>query len=379
MRPSQGAVAQLVERLGRIEEVRGSIPLSSTRLPYSNSEPPGGSGPRRRRRRQRHEAARRRLARRGRGHHPDRARVGHPARRHLATTTPSATSSPLPEPDVRPPGSLQARPAHLRCTRPPGGDPVVVVAFLVGGRCRDDPGGSREPPRCPPCLTAQERADKSVERWRCTRAGTTCRWQVSCRPGVPSLARQRPQVRRGEFCGQTGLVVGERRSFSEGVGHGGLGAVGVPARETHRAMREGGSRVVERVVLASEGRQRLGQDPSRNVAMAGRRGCRRATGAFHGRTRKTVLLVHTAASGAWLGIDVVPGVVVLAVFTPGPAGARSGIGRDRHVHRVAARGGSGGADDGRRAEPWVEVRADPLLVGGGEAGPQRGHRRDLGG
>jgi hypothetical protein len=120
-------------------------------------------------------------------------------------------------------------------------------------------------------------------------------------------------------------------------------------------------------------------DPSRNVAMAGRRGCRRATGAFHGRTRKTVLLVHTAASGAWLGIDVVPGVVVLAVFTPGPAGARSGIGRDRHVHRVAARGGSGGADDGRRAEPWVEVRADPLLVGGGEAGPQRGHRRDLGG
>ena len=121
------------------------------------------------------------------------------------------------------------------------------------------------------------------------------------------------------------------------------------------------------------------RDPSRNVAMAGRRGCRRATGAFHGRTRKTVLLVHTAASGAWLGIDVVPGVVVLAVFTPGPAGARSGIGRDRHVHRVAARGGSGGADDGRRAEPWVEVRADPLLVGGGEAGPQRGHRRDLGG
>jgi hypothetical protein len=275
---------------------------------------------------------------------------------------------------------LQARPAHLRCTRPPGGDPVVVVAFLVGGRCRDDPGGSREPPRCPPCLSAQERADKSVERWRCTRAGTTCRWQVSCRPGVPSLARQLPQVCRGELCGQTGLVVGRAAILLRGRGSRRARRRGRP--RTRDAQGDARGRLARRRARRPRVRgptaPRPG-DPSRNVAMAGRRGCRRATGAFHGRTRKTVLLVHTAASGAWLGIDVVPGVVVLAVFTPGPAGARSGIGRDRHVHRVAARGGSGGADDGRRAEPWVEVRAGPLLVGGGEAGPQRGHRRDLGG
>lgn len=43
---------------------------------------------------------------------------------------------------------------------------------------------------------------------------------------------------------------------------------------------------------------------------------------LHGRTRKALLLVHIAASGAWLGIDVVLGVLVLAVAVPGdPQGA----------------------------------------------------------
>ncbi len=34
--PVAGGVAQLVERLGRIEEARGSIPLTSTRIPAEN-------------------------------------------------------------------------------------------------------------------------------------------------------------------------------------------------------------------------------------------------------------------------------------------------------------------------------------------------------
>lgn len=43
---------------------------------------------------------------------------------------------------------------------------------------------------------------------------------------------------------------------------------------------------------------------------------------LHGSTRKALLLVHIAVGGAWLGIDVVLGVLVVAVLTPGdPQGA----------------------------------------------------------
>lgn len=42
---------------------------------------------------------------------------------------------------------------------------------------------------------------------------------------------------------------------------------------------------------------------------------------FSNRTRKTLLLVHIACAGAWLGIDLVLGVLVVTALSGDPAGA----------------------------------------------------------
>ena len=93
------------------------------------------------------------------------------------------------------------------------------------------------------------------------------------------------------------------------------------------------------------------------------------------RTRKLLLLVHIAAAGIWLGVDLALGILVVTALTADATGAGAAaaslvaVSTWPLVDRRARHPGHGGAPGARH-----EVRAGALPLGAREAHRQRGAR-----